>query len=172
MTYKFLSHTADVKFTATEKNLERMFTESARALFETIYGKIKIQENQKKEIKIKGKDTEELLYNFLEEFLYLLDAKNFIPSKVKEIKISNGSLTSQNLGNTQKIGGVFERSSKSVGILKSDEEKIKRIRLTAVISGDNADHYTFTNDVKAVTYSDMKIEKQKDKFTCTVVLDV
>ncbi len=83
MSYKFLSHTADVKFQATGQTLEQMFTEAANALKETICGKIKILKQQKKEIKINGEDLENLLYNFLEEFLYLLDAEDFLFSEVE-----------------------------------------------------------------------------------------
>ena len=87
MTYTFLEHTADVKFKAEAKTLEEAFILSAEALNETIYGKIKILEQEEKTIEIEGKDLEGLLYNFLEEFLFLLDSEDFLVSKVKEIKI-------------------------------------------------------------------------------------
>ncbi len=82
----FLEHTADVKFQAFGKNIEEVFESSALALKETIYKK-PIQEKEEKEIEVKGQDFESLLYNFLEEFLYLLDAENFLLSKIKKIKI-------------------------------------------------------------------------------------
>ena len=37
-------------------------------------------------IKVKGKDNESLLYSFLEEILYLLDAENFLIARVSKIK--------------------------------------------------------------------------------------
>ena len=87
MTYKFLSHTADVKFQAGGRTIEEAFKSSALALKETISGKIKIKGGVKKSFSVKGKDIENLLYNFLEEFLYLLDAEEFLFSKIKKIKI-------------------------------------------------------------------------------------
>jgi len=134
MAIKFLPHTADIKFQASGPTLEKAFEESAKALRQTIT-KLKIQEKQEKGISIKAKDKESLLYNFLEEFLFLLDAENFILSKIKEIKIKN-------------------------------------LSLTATISGDKASSYKISNDVKAITYNQMFVKKQGDKFICQVVLDV
>jgi len=135
LNFKFLEHTADVKFQAFGKNIEELFENSALALKETICRKVKVKEKEKMKIVAKGKDYEALLYRFLEEILYLLDAEGFVMAKIKEIKI-------------------------------------KGFRLTAVLVGDNAKNYRFTNKVKAVTYNDMFIKKQKDKWISQVVLDV
>jgi SHS2 domain-containing protein len=85
MKFKFLEHTADVKFQAFGKDEKEMFENSALALKEAIAGKIRIKEKIKKKFIIKGHKTdyEKMLYNFLEEFLYLLDAEDFLLSKVK-----------------------------------------------------------------------------------------
>ena len=83
MKFKFLEHTADVKFRAFGKDIEEMFENSALALKETIAPKIKVKNKIKKRFKIEGKDNEAFLYNFLEEFLFLLDAENFLLNKVK-----------------------------------------------------------------------------------------
>lgn len=85
--FKFLEHTADVKFQARGKTLEELFIAAAQALKETISGKIKVKAKKKKKIKIKGKDYENLLYNFLEEILFLLDAEFFLISKIENLKI-------------------------------------------------------------------------------------
>ena len=86
-----------------------------------------------------GKDKEALLYSFLEEFLFLLDAEDFIVDKIKKIKI---------------------------------EIKGKKFELQAEAFGDRASEYKFTNDVKAVTYNQMFVKKEKDKYVVQVVLDV
>ena len=84
--FKFLEHTADIKFQAFGKSLNECFENSALAMIYSQYdGKIK--ERIKKKIKVKGKDLENLLYNFLEEILFLIDTKEFLISKIK-IKIS------------------------------------------------------------------------------------
>jgi len=137
MSYTFLEHTADVKFRATGTTLEEVFTDSAMALKEIVCGNIEISDAVEKEVVVEGKDLEGLLYDFLEEFLVLLDSEDFLLNKIKEIKI--------------------------------DENEFK---LRAVVSGDKAEKYKFTNDVKAVTYNDIFVRTEGDKFVAQVVLDV
>ena len=88
MTYKFLSHTADVKFQASGKTLEEAFEQSALALRETISGNLHILEQETHKIQIKATDLSNLLYKFLEEFLFLLDSKQFLFSKINKIQIN------------------------------------------------------------------------------------
>ncbi|VVB79259.1 Protein archease [uncultured archaeon] len=133
--FKFLEHTADVKFQAFGKTIEQVFVNSALAEKETICGKKKILSKIKKEIKVTGKDNESLLYNFLEQFLYLLDAEDFLLNKIKAIKIVNG-------------------------------------KLKATCLGDSAKKYKFRNSVKAVTYNEMFVKKDKNPWISQVVLDV
>ncbi len=135
MTYKFLEHTADIKFHAEGKTLEEAFINSAMALKESIVGKIKIKEIKKKEILAEGEDKESLLYNFLEEFLFLLDSEGFVLSLIKEIEIKDN-------------------------------------KLRAVVLGDSAENYKFSNDVKAITYNDMFVREEKGKFIIEGVFDV
>jgi SHS2 domain-containing protein len=87
MGYEFLEHRADVKFRAEGSTIEEMFVEAAGALNETVRGDIKILESEEKSFEVEGSDDVNLLYNFLEEFLFLLDAEGFLVSRVKEIKI-------------------------------------------------------------------------------------
>ncbi|MFB6246713.1 MAG: archease [Candidatus Pacearchaeota archaeon] len=84
--YKFLSHTADIKFQAFGNSLEEVFKNSALALSASVYeGKI---ENKKPQtIEADGSDLEALLLNFLEEFLVLFDSENFILGEVENLEI-------------------------------------------------------------------------------------
>ncbi len=133
--YEFLEHTADVKFRAYGKTIEESFSNCAYALKEKIVNKKIISQKIKKKIRVEGKDNEKLLYNFLEEFLYLFDAKNFIFSKIQKIKIEEN-------------------------------------KLTAEILGDKVSEYKISNNVKAVTYNEIFVKKDKNIFICQVVLDV
>jgi len=139
MSYKFIDHTADVKFQAFGNSLEGAFTQAFYALRETISGDIVVLTPIKKEIKITGTDLNNLLYKFLEESLFLLDSEDFLSAKIEDIKI--------------------------------DKEKLE---VNAVISGDKAKNYSFTNDVKAITYNDMIIEfdEKSKSWLIQVVLDV
>lgn len=102
MKFKFLPHTADVKFQAFGNSIEEAFENSAIALKETICGKKKIKSKLKKEIKISGTDFESLLYKFLEEILYLVDAEDFLISKIEKIKIEKLKLIATLFGDNAK----------------------------------------------------------------------
>jgi SHS2 domain-containing protein len=84
--FKFLEHTADIKFQAYGKNLNEVFENSAYAML-NVLSESKIKSKIKKNIHVKGRDLENLLYNFLEELLFLFDSENFILSKIRKIKI-------------------------------------------------------------------------------------
>jgi SHS2 domain-containing protein len=137
MDYKYLKHTADIKFQAFGNTIEDAFSSAAYALKEVITDKEKIKNIEQKNIKITGKNIERLLYDFLEEFLFLLDAENFIFSKIKNIKID-----------------------------------IKNFILEATVMGDFNSKYNFVNSVKAITYNEMFVKKEKDKYIIQVVIDV
>lgn len=134
MKYKFLKHTADAKFQAFGKTLEESFANAALAMFSVMTDE-KIKPKIKKLIHVKGIDQKQLLYNFLEEFLFLLDTEFLLLSKIEDIKI-------------------------------------KENELNAIAYFDKADKYKTHGDVKAVTYQQMEIKKEKDKFMVQVVVDV
>ena len=90
--YKFLEHTADIKFQAFGKSIEKVFENSAKALIKTIYSK-KIKRRISKTISIKAKDFESLIYNFLEEIIVLIDTDSFLCSNIKNLKIDQKKFT-------------------------------------------------------------------------------
>jgi SHS2 domain-containing protein len=140
MKYKFLEHTADIKFRAFGKTIGEVFENSALALKETI-SKDKVGEKKKEKIslQIEGGDIENVLHQFLEEFLFLFDTKGFLLSKIKKMEIK------------EKSGAYFIRCE---------------------MTGDKAKNYEIANHVKAITYNEMFIKKQKDRWVSQVVLDV
>jgi SHS2 domain-containing protein len=184
MAYKFLEHTADVKIKVEAGSLEKAFSESAFAMKEVILkGKRKIKEEIKKKIKVRGKDNQQLLYNFLEEFLFLLDSEGFLLSKIKKLEITENSKQFSNVENDKQAmnNKLIERVSNKNNQHKAGKnpESKSGLILKAEITGDKASNYRFTNDVKAITYNQMRIEhkkavknKTKDKFIIEFVLDV
>lgn len=134
MKFKFLEHTADIKFQAFGKTLEEAFKNSALAMTISMT-EDKIKEKISKKIKVKGRDNERLLYEFLEELLVLLDSEDFILSKIKNIKIKNNELEAE-------------------------------------VMGDKASDYDIHIVVKAITYNEMFVKNEKNKWVTQVVLDV
>jgi len=143
--FKFLEHTADIKFQAFGDSLEKAFENSALALKEIIC-KEKVKSVKKKIVRVVGKDRESLLYNFLEEFLYLLDVGGFLISEVKKIEIKS--------------------------VRKSLKPLRYKTELRAEVFGDDADNYELDGDVKAITYNDMFVKQEKGQFVAQVVVDV
>jgi SHS2 domain-containing protein len=134
--FKFLEHTADIKFQAFGKNIEEAFENSALAMFNSMFeGKVNKKKNFK--INIKGKDFENLLYNFLEELLFLFDSERFFLASIKNIKIDK-----------------------------------KNFKLNAEVFGDDAKNYEIHLDIKAITYNEMFVKKDKGGWTAQVVVDV
>lgn len=134
--FEFLEHTADIKFRAFGKTIGEVFENSALAISNIMY-KGKVKEEKKLKVKVKGKDLESLLYNFLEEFLFLFDSENFLLSGIESIKINEKNLTTE-----------------------------------AEVSGDDAKNYKINIGIKAITYNEMFITKDKNKYTAQVVVDV
>lgn len=96
MKYKFLKHTADAKFKAYGKNLNERFSNAALAMFSIIFKTEQIKPKITKKIKVKGIDKKALLYNFLEELLFLLDSQQFVVSSAKvNIHKSKKTLTAE-----------------------------------------------------------------------------
>ena len=91
MKFKTLEHTADIKFQVEANNLEELFDGVAQVFSHQITRGVKISGNLKKKIKLEGKDNEEILYKFLDELIFFLDANGFLVSsaKVKITKINS-----------------------------------------------------------------------------------
>jgi len=174
MKFKFLKHTADVKFLTEGRTIEEAFENAAYALTNTITKGIKIKSRINRKFEVNGKDNERLLYDFLEEFLYLLDTEYFLLSKIKSIKIIRIPITDKT-NKTDKINkGKVEANEDNN---KDNNRRLYNYKLTAEVIGDDADNYDFTNNVKAITYNEMfvkkeKIGKGKFKYVCQVVVDV
>jgi SHS2 domain-containing protein len=85
--YKFLRHTADAKFQAFGQSLEEAFSHAALAVASLMWDGEKIAEKIEIPLVVEGKDLEQLLVNFLEEILYMLDTRNFLLSSADNISL-------------------------------------------------------------------------------------
>ena len=140
--YEFLPHTADVKFKAYGKSLEKAFENAAYALTEVMIKPSKVKAAKKKRISVKSEDVKALLYDFLEQFLILADSKGFVLNKVDKIEI---------------------KCDKKTGKYSLDAE---------VIGDTNIESYEIAGHIKAVTYEDMIVAKKGNIYTLQVILDI
>lgn len=85
--YKYLEHTADAKFQASGKTLGEAFENAALAMLNLICKSSEVKPKTERKISVQGNDLKALLYNWLEELLFLLDSENFLTGKIKKLKI-------------------------------------------------------------------------------------
>ncbi len=78
MPYKFLPHTADAMFEVKAKDVEKVFIDSAKALNAIQVRLNTLKKRIKKEIILKNDSLEFLLYDFLEELVFLKDTEQLL----------------------------------------------------------------------------------------------
>jgi SHS2 domain-containing protein len=131
--YRILDHTADGKFRAFGATLEEAFANAALATASLMVDWEKIERRVEHSVAIEARDLEQLLTKFLSEMIYLFDAKKFVLGVAEDIRIEIPS--------------------------KEGEGADGPLRLTARFVGDDRpERYEFYGDVKAITYSEMKID--------------
>lgn len=131
--YRILEHAADGKFRAFGATLEDAFANAALATASLMVDWEKVERRVEQAVRIEAVDLEQLLNKFLNEMLYLFDAKKFVLGAAEDVHIEMPS-------------------EEGVGVGEP-------IRLSARFVGDDRpERYEFHGDVKAVTYSEMKIE--------------
>jgi len=86
--YKIIDHTADICVRVFGNSLEDIFIRSAKAMMEIIANTKKVKPSKGISISIRGENYEELLVKWLQEILYLHEAKKMV-FKDFEIKIEN-----------------------------------------------------------------------------------
>ena len=86
--YIFLDHTADAKFRASGRSLEEAFDNSARAMVSLMWEAEGIQPRLAIPVRVQGMDIKQLLLNYLEEILYLLEVRFFLLSSIEGTRIT------------------------------------------------------------------------------------
>jgi SHS2 domain-containing protein len=136
MKYRFLEHTADIKFQSFGETLEEAFENSALAMFYVMVDIEKVKKNKKIKVECFANNIEELLIEWLNKLLAKANINEMVFSEFM-VRIKNNKLEGQAFGEKLDI--------------KKHNPKI---------------------EVKAATYSELFVKKEKDKFICQVVLDV
>jgi SHS2 domain-containing protein len=177
--YIVLDHTADGKFRAFGATLEEALANAALACASLMWDWTKVEKKKSYSIEVLARDLEQLLYKFLEEVLYFLDAKNFLLGGVDEVRIEKV------VGGRRIPEGPPEREERSYrssvrfeensGVTSPSDSPFSApaFRLTARFFGDeNLDRYEIYGNVKAVTYNEMKIEHRSGRWSLQAVVDM
>jgi SHS2 domain-containing protein len=86
--FEFFDHTADAMFRAYGVTLENKFVNAALALFSIMKDPEKIGSSIEFKISLRANDKKELLYSWIDELIFLVDAKYFMLHKVKSLRIT------------------------------------------------------------------------------------
>ncbi len=142
--YEYLPHTADAKFRAYGETLEGAFRNAARAMTALLTDLSKVKPAREIQISLTAKNQDSLLFDFLDQLLFLLDTEAFLLHECKDVKITK----------TMKNGtDAYE--------------------LSCTVTGDDYQNSETRGDVKAITYNDMLVEQLPDKrWVCQVVVDL
>lgn len=119
-----------------------------------------------------GKNLNELFENCAMAVAETMaDVKTVEPKIKKEIKLENEKID-QLLFDF--IGELIYLKDKDAFVFNKFEIELKKGKLKAICYGDkiNMKKQTLRNDVKAITYHMYKVQKVKEGYKATVVLDV
>ena len=68
--------TADVAFIAYGRDLNELFANAALAMFEVMINTKQVEKKMEEKVCVEGHDLESLMFNWLNELLYVSDSKN------------------------------------------------------------------------------------------------
>ncbi|HLC53070.1 MAG TPA: archease [Candidatus Nanoarchaeia archaeon] len=97
--FEFLDHTADIKVRVHGKTLPEIFENVALAVSYYLAGEKKSRPRLMTQISVSANDNEALLYAFVDELLYLVDAEHFLVAKA-EVTLVNGGLRARVYGDS------------------------------------------------------------------------
>lgn len=110
--FEYMEHTADAKFKAFGKSLDEKFSNCAYAMFNIIVDTNKVDEVDEHKIKLQAKSIRGLLYDFLDELLFLHETADFVISQIVSIKVNEedfsveATITGDSYKNYETVGHV------------------------------------------------------------------
>lgn len=99
MPFKIKEHTADAAFEARGKTLDELFRSAGLAITDITVDPETVEAKEKCTVTVENDDVEMLLYEFLEELIYLKDADLFLVKDI-DIDVDGGKATATLKGET------------------------------------------------------------------------
>jgi len=123
--YKLLEHEADVGITASGKTWEEAFSEGAAAMLSIMAEPSKVAAKEEIRIQVNAGDKAALFVEFLNEILFIRDAKGLLLKKF-DVTIKGNALAGKAFGeklDQKKHGTKIEVKAATYAGLKAWEEK-------------------------------------------------
>ncbi|MBR5503319.1 MAG: archease [Methanobrevibacter sp.] len=142
--YEYFDVTADIGFYAYGDSLEEAYENAGLAMFDVVTDIEKVKKEESEEFEIVSEDLVSLLYDYLDELLFLQDTEFLFFSDFK------------------------------VKIEKTDNEGIESYKLNCTASGEeiNWNIHSHRSEVKAVTFHQMDVRKDDGRYKLTAILDL
>ncbi len=90
--FELMEHTADIGIIAYGKNLKQLFANTARGLFSLITELESIRDSVKRMVKVTATNKEGLLFEWLNELIYLFDKFNMVFCRFDIIALNDTEL--------------------------------------------------------------------------------
>ena len=141
--YEIINHTADLGINVYGKNLEALFFNAARAMFEIMLEVVKKKpifgktEHKKFLLNKRGNNLEEIFVVWLSELLYLFSTEGLILEKADIQRLDSSCIQ------TEVTGRIF-----------------------------SPEFYRIKTEIKAVTYHELEIKKTDRGYEAQVIFDV
>ena len=98
--FETFEHTADIGLLARGRTPEELFEHAAMGLVDLIVDPAGLGEGTRLEVSLAAQDRESLLVAWLNELLYLLDARGFLPRRCRITRLGDTELSAELLGDT------------------------------------------------------------------------
>ena len=145
--YDYFDVTADIGFYAYGKSIEEAYENAGLAMFNVITDISKVKKEESREFEIVSEDLVSLLYDYLEELLFLQDTEFLFFSDFKV--------------NIEKI-------------VDSESSNLENYKLTCFACGEEIDWNVHSpkSEVKAITFHKMCVKEDDGVFKLRAILDL
>ena len=159
MSYELRDHTADVAVEATADTLSALFAAVADGL--TAAGAESVPaEGDRFAVSVAAESREALLFDYLDRLVYERDVRLVLPVDHRCVVAEPGA----------EVDGAFDGEDDALAETDASSDR-DRWRVAATARGVPLDAVS-AREVKAVTYSEMRLERRDDGWYAYVVFDV
>jgi SHS2 domain-containing protein len=157
--YEIFEHTADLGIRVRAGSLNELFADAARGLFSVMVANpTAIRAIEEVPFQLAGGDLEELLHDWLTELLYTFYARRLVLAEFN-VRIDEDKTTG--------VSSVL-KESRRVGA------STHPAKLTATAQGEPIDvrRHEIDNEVKAITWHGLKVQRLPDGWQAEVIVDI